>query len=363
MSTIVRFNRKFTQEQLSAAEGYSSINNTAVVDGTWYIAKTDATKLYVGSKEDGEVATLKVFADISGGSISTLDATITGTASGGTNAATTRTDSVQVVGGITIKEQDGKLVAFQTNGSSITAVKADMAGAADKAYDDAVAAAGTYTDNKVSQAIQGLGTIMHFKGTKSNEAQIKALASAKAGDVWINSADGSEWVCTADISAADETKWEKFGTTDVSNALYKDNNAFTDGYLLLADGTSGKVKASAIATVMSNYKTKQTAYTDSGYAATKYVSKVTQNENGEITVTHADLPSGSGSAGSSSSAADAWKTVVHDVSLSGHSLSGNTKNIPAASAGTTASNGTDGYMTAAQAYNLAVAVSCLLWDE
>ena len=43
-------------------------------------------------------------------------------------------------------------------------------------------------------------------------------------------------------------------------------------------------------TVLEGYKTKQEVYTDPNYAAGKYVSKVTQNENGEITVVHESLP-------------------------------------------------------------------------
>lgn len=59
-----------------------------------------------------------------------------------------------------------------------------------------------------------------------------------------------------------------------------------------------------------------------------------------ITVTRGSGGSGSGSIGSASSATDAWKTVVHDASLSATNvLSGNTKTIPAATATV------DGYMT------------------
>lgn len=358
--TIVKFNRQFTQQQLTAAEGLSTINGTSVVDGTWYVAKTGALALYVGSIESGSSATLKKVADIQ--DLTGLDATVTKSASGASDAASSRSDSVQVISGFTIEEVDGKLVA---NSSSVTSKKVDMAGAASKAYDDAK----TYADGLIT----ALGTIMHFEGVKSSEAAIKALTNVKKGDVWINSADHSEWVATDNIgSTADASKWEKFGTTDVANALFKGDNVFTDGYLLLADGTDGKVKASAIATVMANYKTKQTAVTPTAGTTVgswdgQYVEQVTQNANGEITVTRKKLPtptSGSGSVGSTSSAADAWKTVVHDASLSsGHVLSGNTKSIPAATAGNSAANSTDGYMTGTQAYNLSLAVSCLIWEE
>lgn len=104
----------------------------------------------------------------------------------------------------------------------------------------------------------------------------------------------------------------------------------------------------------SDFKTKQTAVTPAagsttGSAGNQYVEQVTQNANGEITVTRKKLPNftGSGTIGTESSEDDAWKTLVHDASLdTGRVLSGNTKTIPAA----TSSN--DGYMTAAQASKL-----------
>lgn len=86
-----------------------------------------------------------------------------------------------------------------------------------------------YVDN----IITGLGTLMRFEGAKTSEAQIKAITSAKKGDVWLNSEDGSEWVCTKTITAADATAWEKFGTVvdltpyaktaDLGDLAYKDN--------------------------------------------------------------------------------------------------------------------------------------------
>ena len=91
--------------------------------------------------------------------------------------------------------------------------------------------------------ISDLGTIMKFKGTVASEAALKAIASAKAGEVYVVTADGSEWVCKEDITAAKASAWEKFGTTDVKNALYKDTNVFEDGQILKAEGTAGKVKA------------------------------------------------------------------------------------------------------------------------
>lgn len=345
--SIVRFNRKFTQAQLTTAEGTSSINGTAVINGAWYIASSNATALYVGSMEGGSTAILKRVANIS--DFSSLDSTISKTASGATDSATTRTDSVQVVSGFTLVETDGLL----DTSSAVSSSKADMAGAADKAYDDAK----NYADSLIS----GLGVVMFFGGVASTEADLKTnVTTPKKGEVWIVSADASEWVYTGDSVDAthpyDTTKWEKFGTTDVQGALYKGSNAFTNGSFVIADGTDGKMKVISDADIATrlNYKTKQTAVTDSGSG---YVSSVTQDTNGVITVRKSPLPMGSGSVGTASAADDAWKTVVHDVSLSDHTLSGNTKSIPAA---TTSS---DGYMTSSSVINLNTAILALTWDE
>ena len=421
--SIVRFNRKFTQSQLTAAEGTTSIDGTAVVDGSWYIAKTGAEALYVGSvEESGASASLKKVADIAGGSIEELDAIVSKSASGATDSATARTSSVQVVTGLTIEEVDGKLVP---GSSSVTSAKVDMAGAADKAYEDAVSSSNAYTDTTVSSSIDaldatvsksasgatdsattrtdsvqvisgfelvevdgklvpgsssvtskkadkagaadkayedaknyadgliaGLGSIMTFKGTKATEAAIKAITSAKAGDVWVCTGDGSEWVCTRDITAADPTAWEKFGTTDVSGALYKGDNVFVSGSVLIADGTNGKVKA-VTGDDLHDYGIR--TYSDAGQlvemSAGQHASQIEQDQNGDINVI-VDYIGVSGSVGTTSSASDAWKTVVHDVNIKndastdGITISGNTKSIPAAT------TGSDGYMTSTQATKL-----------
>ena len=131
-----------------------------------------------------------------------------------------------------VKETDGK-IGSGTDGSTATYTTAKIEDLVQKSKD--------YADGLISD----LGTIMKFKGTVASEAALKAIESAKAGEVYVVTADGSEWVCKEDITAAKASAWEKFGTTDVKNALYKDSNTFTDGYILKADGTAGKVKAVA----------------------------------------------------------------------------------------------------------------------
>lgn len=135
----------------------------------------------------------------------------------------------------TVAETDGKIGNGTGTTATYTTAKVDtlVSGASQSAKD--------YADG----LINGLGTIMKFKGTVASEADLKAIASAKTGEVYVVTADGSEWVCKEDITAAKASAWEKFGTTDVKNALYKDSNTFTNGYILKADGTAGKVKAVA----------------------------------------------------------------------------------------------------------------------
>lgn len=141
------------------------------------------------------------------------------------------------------------------------------------------------------------------------------------------------------------------GFIDLSGYATKVSNATAGNFAGL--DANGNITDSG--SKAADFKPKQTAVTPSagtstGSAGGQYVEQVTQNENGVVTVTRKKLPNftGSGSVGTESSAADAWKTVVHDASLSsGRVLSGNTKTIPAA----TSSN--DGYMTSAQAEKLA----------
>ena len=353
MSTIVQFNRKFSQSQLTSAEGSSSINGTAVANGAWYIASSNATAIYVGSLEGGSTAVLKKVADIN--DFTGLDSSISKSASGATNAATSRSSSVQVISGFTIEEVDGKL---SSSGSSVTSAKVDMAGAASKAYDDAK----TYADGLIT----ALGTVMHFEGVIDTVANLKStVTTPKKGDVWIVTEDSSEWVYAGDSVDAshpyDTTKWEKFGIANVDSALFLGNNTVTSGSFVIADGTNGKMKAISDADIASrfNFKTKQSPVTNptASGTATVSVTSVTQDANGVITVTREKIPQGSGSVGSTSSAADAWKTVVHDAELLNHSLSGNTKTIPAAT------TGSDGYMTSASVINLNTAILALTWDE
>lgn len=72
------------------------------------------------------------------------------------------------------------------------------------------------TTSAVYKAIDNKITgLFDWRGVKDTTAEIKAIASAKKGDVWHSNGDGSEWVCIKEdgISTADATAWEELGTS------------------------------------------------------------------------------------------------------------------------------------------------------
>ena len=75
----------------------------------------------------------------------------------------------------------------------------------------------------VDAQISGLGSVLNYKGTKASEAAIKAITTAAIGDVWINTADNSEWVCISTLDGtASAAAWEKLGPTiDLSGYALK----------------------------------------------------------------------------------------------------------------------------------------------
>ena len=78
-----------------------------------------------------------------------------------------------------VKETDGKIGAG-TTGSSETYTKTKI--------DTLVQNSKDYADGLIG----GLGTIMKFKGTVTNETTLKAIKGAKKGEVYVVTADGSE---------------------------------------------------------------------------------------------------------------------------------------------------------------------------
>lgn len=78
-----------------------------------------------------------------------------------------------------------------------------------KLVNEALTAVGNTLEEKINNKVAGL---LHWQGVKSTTSEIKAITSAKKGDVWHSNGDGSEWVCTKDISTADDSAWTELGT-------------------------------------------------------------------------------------------------------------------------------------------------------
>lgn len=64
-------------------------------------------------------------------------------------------------------------------------------------------------ETEINNKVVGL---LNWQGVKSTTSEIKSITSAKKGDVWHSNGDGSEWVCTQDITAANADAWTELGT-------------------------------------------------------------------------------------------------------------------------------------------------------
>lgn len=78
-----------------------------------------------------------------------------------------------------------------------------------KLVDEALTAVGNTLEEKINNKVIGL---LNWQGVKDTTDEIKAIASAKKGDVWHSNEDGSEWVCTQDITTANADAWTELGT-------------------------------------------------------------------------------------------------------------------------------------------------------
>lgn len=149
--------------------------------------------------------------------------------------------------------------------------KVASASAVKKAYDRA-SSAYVYADGLIA----GLGSYLTFKGTKTTEAEIKAITSAKVGDVYLETTNHSEWVCVTAISGtASANSWEKLGF-DVSAA--STTHTHTIGK---STGTASKLKSAG--SVTAGTVPSFTRGTDSFTANTPTAVSVTQ-ENGNVTI-------------------------------------------------------------------------------
>ena len=76
----------------------------------------------------------------------------------------------------------------------------------------------------VSKAINDkIVGLLNWQGVMGTTDEIKDIALAKKGDVWHSNEDGSEWVCTEDISTADHSVWEELGTSIDLSGYYTKN--------------------------------------------------------------------------------------------------------------------------------------------
>ena len=76
----------------------------------------------------------------------------------------------------------------------------------------------------VSKAINDkIVGLLNWQGVKDTTDEIKAIASAKKGDVWHSNEDGSEWVCTEDLSTVNDSAWTELGTPIDLGGYYTKN--------------------------------------------------------------------------------------------------------------------------------------------
>lgn len=120
-----------------------------------------------------------------------------------------------------------------------------------KLVDEALKAVGENLEEKINNKVAGL---LHWQGVKSTTSEIKSITSAKKGDVWHSNGDGSEWVCTQDITAANADAWTELGTP-INLSGYYTKTEVDKKVKSLADsiGTDGDV-ASANGSVYARIK-------------------------------------------------------------------------------------------------------------
>lgn len=93
--------------------------------------------------------------------------------------------------------------------------------------------------------------LLNWRGVKDTTDEIKAIAPAKKGDVYHSNEDGSEWVCTEDISTVNDSAWTELGTPiDLSEYYTK-----TDiGSMITTDITGGWSEANSNFTISAKIK-------------------------------------------------------------------------------------------------------------
>ena len=152
---------------------------------------------------------------------------------------------------------------INTTVTSTSTEKVGSASAVKQAYDKGVEAY-----NHANTLFEQLGSFLTFKGTKTTAAEIKALTSARVGDVWLETTGHSEWICVKAIDGtASASSWEKLGI-EISAASTTHTHNVTSN-----TGTVSKVKTAGSVTA--------------GTASSKRgVDSVSANVPTAISVTH-----------------------------------------------------------------------------
>lgn len=180
------------------------------------------------------------------------------------------TDPYQLVDNTALHSDD-----INTTVTSTSTEKVGSASAVKQAYDKGVEAY-----NHADTLFEQLGSFLTFKGTKATADEIKALTSARVGDVWLETTGHSEWICVRAIDGtASASSWEELGI-EISAASTTHTHTITR-----TTGTVSKVKTSGSVTAGTAPSFKQG--TDSFSANTPTAVSVTQ-VNGNVTISVTD---------------------------------------------------------------------------
>lgn len=164
---------------------------------------------------------------------------------------------------------------IDTTVTSTSTEKVGSASAVKQAYDKGVDAY-----NHADSLFEQLGSFLTFKGTKTTDAEIKALTSARVGDVWLETTGHSEWICIKNIDGtASASSWEKLGI-EISAASTTHTHNVTS-----TTGTVSKVKTNGSVTAGTAPSFKRGI--DSFSANTPTTVSVTQ-VNGNVTISVTD---------------------------------------------------------------------------
>ena len=180
------------------------------------------------------------------------------------------TDPYQLIDSTALHSDD-----INTTVTSTSTEKVGSASAVKQAYDKGVEAY-----NHADSLFEQLGSFLTFKGTKATAAEIKALTSARVGDVWLETTGHSEWICIKAINGtASASSWEELGI-EISAASTTHTHTITR-----TTGTVSKVKTSGSVTAGTAPSFKQGI--DSFSANTPTAVSVTQ-VNGNVTISVTD---------------------------------------------------------------------------